>query len=123
MKVITVKKTSKYKQYDISTGTENFYAKVGNKWALIHNSPAIFAGIVPEGEKNAGKFFVAKKGVFNASPKYYTSDADVDADTSGDLAIKLKLALKHLPALGIEGVVQGDFLYSREDIKEDVIDG
>jgi hypothetical protein len=123
MKVLSVKKTSKHTQYDISTGTENFYAKVGDKWALIHNSPAIFAGIVPKGEENAGQFFVAKKGVFNASPKYYISNADIDADTSGDLNTKLKLALAELPKLGIKGVIQGDFLYAKEDLKEVDIGG
>ena len=84
--------------------------KVSVKW---DGAPAIFAGIDPRD----GKFFVAKKGIFNKSPKVYKSDADVDADTSGDLADKLKLALKHLPALGIKGVVQGDFLFSRDDVK------
>ena len=78
--------------------------KVSVKW---DGAPAIFAGIDPRD----GKFFVAKKGIFNKSPKVYKSDADVDADTSGDLADKLKLALKHLPALGIKGVIQGDFLF------------
>ena len=90
--------------------------KVSVKW---DGAPAIFAGIDPRD----GKFFVAKKGIFNKSPKVYKSDADVDADTSGDLADKLKLALKHLPALGIKGVVQGDFLFSRDDIKTQKIKG
>jgi hypothetical protein len=90
--------------------------KVSVKW---DGAPAIFAGIDPRD----GKFFVAKKGIFNKSPKVYKSDADVDADTSGDLADKLKLALKHLPALGIKGVVQGDFLFSRDDVKTQKIKG
>ena len=86
------------------------------KW---DGAPAIFAGIDP----SDGVFFVAKKGIFNKNPKIYKSPSDVDADTSGDLAIKLKLALKELPALGIKGVVQGDFLYARSDLKTEVIDG
>ena len=77
------------------------------KW---DGAPAIFAGKDP----SDGKFFVAKKGIFNKNPKVYKSDADIDADTSGDLNTKLKLALKHFPSLGIEGVVQGDFLYAKE---------
>lgn len=86
------------------------------KW---DGAPAVFAGKDP----SDGKFFVAKKGIFNKNPKVYKTDADIDADTGGDLNTKLKLALKHLPELGIEGVIQGDFLYSREDIKEVDIDG
>lgn len=76
---------------------------VSVKW---DGAPSIFAGIDP----SDGNFFVAKKGIFNKNPKVYKSAADVDADTSGDLAAKLKLALKYLPSLGITGVVQGDFL-------------
>ena len=89
---------------------------VSVKW---DGAPAIFAGIDP----SDGNFFVAKKGIFNKNPKVYKSAADVDADTSGDLAAKLKLALKYLPELGITGVVQGDFLYGPGDLKTQKIKG
>ena len=69
------------------------------------------------------KFFVAKKGIFNKNPKVYKTPADIDADTSGDLAAKLKEALKHLPKLGIKGVVQGDFLFGPGDVKVKTIAG
>ena len=86
------------------------------KW---DGAPAIFCGSDPRD----GEFFVAKKGVFNKSPKVYKSNQDIDNDTSGDLAAKLKLALEHLPSLGIKGVVQGDFLFSRSDIETNKIKG
>jgi hypothetical protein len=35
----------------------------------------------------------------------------------------MKDALRYLPELGIKGVIQGDFLFSKEDIKNEVIDG
>jgi len=89
---------------------------VSVKW---DGAPAIFAGTDP----NDGQFFVAKKGIFNKNPKVYKTNADVDADTSGDLADKLKLALKHLPELGIKGIVQGDFLFGPGDIKRKNIKG
>ena len=89
---------------------------VSVKW---DGAPAIFAGIDP----SDGKFFVAKKGIFNKNPKVYKSAADVDADTSGDLASKLKDALKYLPELGIKGVVQGDFLFGPGDLSIDNIEG
>ena len=79
----------------------------------------MFAGTDPRD----GRFFVAKKGIFNKSPKVYKTDMDVDNDASGDLADKLKDALKYLPELGIKGVIQGDFLYSRSDIKTKKIKG
>ena len=86
------------------------------KW---DGAPAIFAGIDP----SDGKFFVAKKGIFNKNPKVYKTDADVDADTSGDLALKLKEALQYLPALGIKGVIQGDFLFGAGDVATQKIKG
>lgn len=86
------------------------------KW---DGAPAVFAGIDPAD----GKFFVAKKGIFNKNPKIYKTKADVDADTQGDLNTKLNLALKHLPDLGIKGVVQGDFLYAKSDLQKVDIDG
>ena len=89
---------------------------VSVKW---DGAPAIFAGIDPRD----GNFFVAKKGIFNKNPKVYKSNADVDADTSGDLAVKLKDALKYLPALGIKGVIQGDFLFSKSDLSTATIKG
>lgn len=90
--------------------------KVSVKW---DGAPAIFAGIDPRD----GKFFVAKKGIFNKSPKVYKTDAEVDADTSGDLSDKLKAALQLLPSLGIKGVIQGDFLFGPGDIKKKKIKG
>ena len=89
---------------------------VSVKW---DGAPAIFAGIDP----GDGKFFVAKKGIFNKNPKVYKTDADVDADTTGDLAAKLKQALQYLPALGIKNVIQGDFLYGPGDLKIKKIKG
>ena len=91
--------------------------KMSVKW---DGAPAIFCGEDP----TDGKFFVAKKGIFAKSgAKVYKSNADIDADTSGDLAEKLKLAFKHLKNLGIKDVIQGDFLYSKQDLSKTKIDG
>ena len=92
-------------------------SKLSTKW---DGAPAIFCGQDP----SDGEFFVAKKGVFAKNPKVYKSNADIDADiSSGDLADKMKLALKHLPELGIKGVIQGDFLFSKPDLSTETIDG
>ncbi len=101
---------------DMLAGTAKSKVNVTVKW---DGAPAVFAGIDP----SDGKFFVAKKGIFNKNPKVYKTSADVDADTSGDLNTKLKLALAELPKLGIKGVVQGDFLYAKEDLKVVDIEG
>ena len=85
------------------------------KW---DGAPAIFVGTDP----SDGKFFVAKKGIFNKNPKVYKTPAEIDADTSGDLSVKLKTALKYLSGMKIEGVLQGDFLYTKEDLKKAKVD-
>jgi hypothetical protein len=87
------------------------------KW---DGAPAIFAGIDP----TDGKFFVAKKGVFNKNPKVYKTAADVDVDTTGDLADKLKIALAEFSKLGItSGVYQGDLMFTQNDLRTEDIDG
>ena len=91
-------------------------SKISTKW---DGAPAIFCGEDPRDNE----FFVAKKGVFNKSPKVYKTDAEIDADTTGDLADKLKLALKHLKPLGIKQVIQGDFLFTKQDLNKEKIDG
>ena len=101
---------------DMLAGKSKSRVNVTVKW---DGAPAIFAGQDP----SDGKFFVAKKGIFNKDTKVYKTNADVDADTKGDLNIKLKLALAEFPKLGIKGVVQGDFLYAKEDLKTVDFDG
>jgi|TARA_B110000908_G_C10262701_1_gene460554 hypothetical protein len=91
-------------------------SKLSTKW---DGAPAIFCGQDP----TDGVFFVAKKGVFAKNPKVYKTDAEIDAEMSGDLALKMKLALQYLPDLGIKGVIQGDFLFGGGDVDTKTIDG
>lgn len=87
------------------------------KW---DGAPAVFAGIDPRD----GKFFVAKKGIFNKNPKVYKTPADVKADTSGDLQAKLLIALSEFSKLGIKkGVYQGDLMFTSGDVTTENIDG
>ena len=85
------------------------------KW---DGAPAIFAGIDPEDDK----FFVAKKSVFNVSPKLYKTNAEIDADLSGALNAKFKVALKEFSKLGIKGVLQGDLMFT-DDVEKTTIEG
>lgn len=86
------------------------------KW---DGAPAIFAGVDPRD----GKFFVAKKGVFNKEPKVYKTPAEIDADTQGDLATKLKIALQEFKKLNIKsGVYQGDLMFTQSDLRKETID-
>ena len=86
------------------------------KW---DGAPAIFAGIDPEDSK----FFVAKKSVFNVSPKLYKTSAEIDADLSGDLNAKFKVALTEFSKLGIKGGLQGDLMYTSSDLSTETIEG
>ena len=89
--------------------------RVTVKW---DGAPAIFAGIDPED----GKFFVAKKSVFNVNPKLYKTNAEIDADLSGALNSKFKIALAEFSKLGIKGVLQGDLMFT-DDVETETIDG
>ena len=87
------------------------------KW---DGAPAIFAGVDPRD----GKFFVAKKGIFNVDPKIYKTNAEIDKDLSGDLAAKFKIALAEFSKLGItRGVYQGDLMFTKGDLKTQTIEG
>jgi hypothetical protein len=101
---------------DMLGGNAKAPVNLSVKW---DGAPAIFAGIDP----SDGKFFIAKKGVFNKNPKIYKTPEEIDNDISGDLNNKFKVALSEFSKLGIEGVIQGDFLYTKDDLKTDTIDG
>ena len=82
------------------------------KW---DGAPAIFAGTDP----SDGKFFVAKKGIFNKNPKVYKSESEIDV--GGELGEKFKVAFRNFKDLGIKGVIQGDLMFTN-DVKSETID-
>lgn len=100
---------------DMLAGNSKARVTATVKW---DGAPAIFAGIDPRD----GKFFVAKKGVFNKNPAVYKTNADIDAALSGDLVVKFKVALREFSKLGITaGVYQGDLMFT-DDKKTETID-
>lgn len=101
---------------DMLAGSSKGATDVTVKW---DGAPAVFAGIDP----SDGQFFVAKKGIFNKNPKVYKSHSEIEADTSGDLADKLKIAYTELKKLGIDGVIQGDIMFINSDLSSEKIDG
>jgi|TARA_R110000851_G_scaffold230898_9_gene383737 hypothetical protein len=106
---------------DTLAGSATTKIDVTMKW---DGAPAIFFGQVPKGEEDAGKFFVAKKGIFAKTPKYYTTNAEIDADISSpDLNLKMRIALAELPKLKPKGIFQGDMMYSADDLKKQNIEG
>ena len=102
---------------DMLAGEARSSVNMTVKW---DGAPAIFAGVDPED----GKFFVAKKSVFNATPKLYKTAAEIDEDgLSGALNTKFKIALEEFSKLGITGVLQGDLMFTSEDKGNEKIDG
>ena len=90
---------------------------VTTKW---DGAPAVFVGTNPEN----GQFFVGTKSVFAKNAKLNYTDKDIDENHAGEgLNQKLKLALAFLPKLGIKGILQGDMMFSKADIKKETIDG
>ena len=92
---------------------------VTTKW---DGAPAIVCGIDPESKQ----FFVGTKSVFNKKePKVNFTEEDIEKNHGEipDLANKLKQCLKYFPELKIKGVVQGDLLFTDEDVATKTIDG
>ena len=102
---------------DMLAGHANSKVNVTTKW---DGAPALFCGINPDN----GKFFVGTKSVFNKDAKLNYTDEDIDRNHPGEgLNGKLKIALAFLPKLGITGVLQGDMMFTKEDLKIQSIDG
>ena len=101
---------------DMLAGSSASSVDVTVKW---DGAPAVFAGINPENEQ----FFVGTKGVFAKNAKINYTDTDIDNNHSGGLASKLKVALKELSKVNISGVLQGDMMYTSDDLQKETIDG
>jgi len=85
--------------------------RVTVKW---DGAPAIICGIDPAD----GKFFLGTKSVFAKDAKLVKSLKDIEqwySDKPG-LAKKLTVAFQHLPKLGIGNVLQGDLMFTEEDL-------
>ena len=102
---------------DMLAGHAESKVNVTTKW---DGAPAVFCGINPEN----GKFFVGTKGVFAKNAKLNYTDKDIDNNHPAEgLNKKLKVALRYLPKLGIKGVLQGDMMFTKGDLKNETIDG
>jgi|TARA_A200000159_G_scaffold122132_1_gene116553 hypothetical protein len=87
------------------------------KW---DGAPSVICGTDPK----SGMFFVGTKSVFaKTQPKLCFADSQIDDWYEGDLAEKLKFSLRYFAELGIDGVVQGDLLFTNSTLKRETIDG
>ena len=91
-------------------GTSSEAMSVSVKW---DGAPAVVCGTNPDN----GKFFVGTKSVFAQAAKINYTKKDI-ANNHGteELGQKLLKCLVHLKKLNIQGVVQGDLLFTDEDI-------
>ena len=98
-------------------GTSSEAMSVSVKW---DGAPAVVCGTNPDN----GRFFVGTKSVFSKTPKINYTKKDIATNHGTDeLGQKLLKCLVHLKKLNIQGVVQGDLLYTDEDITRKNIDG
>ena len=98
-------------------GTSSEAVSVSVKW---DGAPAVVCGINPDN----GKFFVGTKSVFAKNAKINYTKKDIARNHGTDeLGQKLLKCLVHLKKLNIQGVVQGDLLYTDEDITRKNISG
>ena len=101
---------------DMLAGNGSSSVNVTVKW---DGAPAVFAGINPENDQ----FFVGTKGVFAKNAKINYSHEDINKNHKAGLAKKLHTALDELSKVGIKGVLQGDMMYSSDDLNKEEIDG
>lgn len=87
------------------------------KW---DGAPSVICGTDPK----SGMFFVGTKSVFaKTQPKLCFVDKQIDEWYDGDLAEKLKFALKYFGELGIDGVIQGDLMFTDSTLKTETVNG
>ena len=98
---------------DMFKGGQGSTLNVTVKW---DGAPALFCGPHPE----TGKFFVAKKSLFNKTPKFYHTNDEIDVDLTGELAKKFKVALAEFPKLGMTEILQGDLMFTDDTSTMDI---
>lgn len=106
-----------YSLHEMLDGSTNSPVSMTTKW---DGAPAIVAGKDPA----SGKFFVGTKSVFTRNPKINFTVADIKANHPAEgLQDKLILALNTLKRLRWATVAQGDFLFAKDTLSEQEIDG
>ena len=103
--------------YNMLKGESSTALQMSVKW---DGAPAVICGINPSN----GKFFVGTKSVFAQSPKINYTKQDIARNHgTDDLGQKLLKCLVHLSKLNIQGVVQGDMMFTDNDLNTQQING
>lgn len=85
-----------------------------NITSKFDGSPSVIFGIDPMD----GQFFVGTKAALSKEPKLIKSTADLKKyyGEQPELAMKLKLAYKYLSKIGMTGIMQGDLMFTKNDL-------
>lgn len=103
--------------FNMLKGTSSTALQVSVKW---DGAPAIVCGTNPEN----GKWFVGTKSVLAQTPKINYTKQDIARNHgTEDLGQKLLKCLVHLKKLNIQGVVQGDMMFTDNDLTTKDING
>jgi hypothetical protein len=91
---------------------------ITTKW---DGSPSIICGVDPMD----GQFFVGTKAALSKEPKLIKSTADLKKyyGEQPELAMKLKAAYKYLSKIGMTGIMQGDLMFTKNDLFSEEMDG
>lgn len=113
---------NKFPQCDLTTETENFYVKAGDKYVLVHNSPAILMG---HGLEGYPEVCVGIKSLLTNPSNTLASEKEIDEkySTRPEMAKMLKFGLKLASKIPNGEVWQGDCLFTKNTLKKRVING
>ena len=103
---------------DLLQGKSTKAVNTSVKW---DGAPALWIGPHPDN----GKMMVAKKSLFNKTPLFYQSLAEIkmSKDLSDELKKKFTMAFKLYENVSMTNILQGDFLFDSDDLKTTRIDG
>jgi hypothetical protein len=96
----------------------------------LDGSPSLTFGTIYDfpaksSDKSEPRHWVSTKSAFNNSPKlnYTEEDIELNHGHAPGLVEKLKAALKHIHKIQPKTTLQGDLLFTKEDIKKENIQG
>ena len=103
---------------DLLQGRSRQAVNTSVKW---DGAPALWIGPNPED----GKMMIAKKSLFNKTPLFYQSVEEIEAskDLGDELKKKFKIAFELYKNVKMDKILQGDFLFDKDDIKTTRVDG
>ena len=103
---------------DLLQGRTRRAVNTSVKW---DGAPAIWMGPHPV----SGKFFVAKKSLFNKTPLFYVNEKQINdtTDLSSELKKKFLLAFNTYKNVRFDKILQGDFLFDNDDLTTTRVDG